>query len=312
MESKNFRATLSVDEALAHSNYIFLLLATPTGIGEKCYDHIMLSKLLMSINDRKPSNKHIIIGCTVLPGYTRNTARFLLKDCVNTTVSYNPEFIAQGEIIKGLENPDMVLIGEGSEEIGQFLEELYINTTLNKPLINRMSVESAEICKLSVNCFLTTKIAFANMIGDISANTPGADAAKILKACGQDSRIGSKYLSSGYGFGGPCFPRDNRALGVYAKSVGVEPIIPNGTDLANKLHAEFQMKQLLAENRDVYIFEDVCYKSNCSVPIVEESQKLEIAKGLAKAGKKVIVRDRPDVIKNVILEFGFLFNYETI
>lgn len=70
-----------------------------------------------------------------------------------------------------------------------------------------MSPASAEICKLAVNCFITTKISFANMIGDIADATHGANKLDILRAVGADSRIGSKCLKPGYGFGGPCFPR---------------------------------------------------------------------------------------------------------
>ena len=91
-----------------------------------------------------------------------------------------------------------------------------------------MSPDSAEITKLAINCFITTKIAYANMIGDIADQTPGADKFEILKAVGGDKRIGGLYLKPGYGFGGPCFPRDNRALGSYAQQVGIDPIIPRG------------------------------------------------------------------------------------
>jgi UDP-glucose 6-dehydrogenase len=70
-----------------------------------------------------------------------------------------------------------------------------------------MSAESAEICKLAVNCFVTTKISFANMIGDIADSTAGADKYDILGAVGADSRVGGKCLKPGFGFGGPCFPR---------------------------------------------------------------------------------------------------------
>eukprot|EP01126_Amoeba_proteus_P013019 TRINITY_DN1542_c0_g1_i1.p2 TRINITY_DN1542_c0_g1~~TRINITY_DN1542_c0_g1_i1.p2 ORF type:complete len:171 (-),score=18.00 TRINITY_DN1542_c0_g1_i1:736-1248(-) len=83
-ESKNFRATLSLDEGLVFSDKIFLLVATPTGIGEKSYDHSHLSNLLMQI----------VVGCTVLPGYMSTVGRYLLRDCKNVTLSYNPEFIA--------------------------------------------------------------------------------------------------------------------------------------------------------------------------------------------------------------------------
>eukprot|EP01127_Copromyxa_protea_P003773 TRINITY_DN13563_c0_g1_i1.p1 TRINITY_DN13563_c0_g1~~TRINITY_DN13563_c0_g1_i1.p1 ORF type:complete len:372 (-),score=80.55 TRINITY_DN13563_c0_g1_i1:38-1153(-) len=311
-ESTNFRATMSLDEGLAHSDKIFLLLATPTGVGEKSYDHTALSSLLTQINDRKVQDKHIIIGCTVLPGYIANVARFLLRDCVNVTLSYNPEFIAQGDVMRGLVNPDMILIGEGNEEIGAWLEDLYVGVCDNKPAVHRMSPESAEITKLSINCFITTKIAFANMVGDAAERTPNASATAILKAVGADSRIGHKYLSPGYGFGGPCFPRDNRALGNYIKSIGIEPLIPLSTDESNKQHARFMADTLLEQNLDVYKFSDVCYKSNCPVPIIEESQKLEVAKIIAHKGKKVIISDRKDVIRNVQIEFGKLFEYEIV
>jgi len=309
-ESTNFRATTNLDEGLAFSDKIFILLATPTGAGDKSYDHGTLSRVLSQFNDRRIKNKHIIIGCTVLPGYIANVGRFLLRDCENVTLSYNPEFIAQGDVMHGLVNPDMVLIGEGSPEIGEWLENFYIDVCLNKPDIHRMSPESAEITKLSINCFITTKIAFANMIGDVANCTPGADGEQILRAVGADSRIGHKYLRPGYGFGGPCFPRDNRALGNYIKSKGIEPIIPSATDSANKLHAQIMAEELLQQNLDVYKFSDVCYKSRCPVPIIEESQKLEVAFLLVRKGKRVIISDRRDVIKNVQMEFGALFEYE--
>ena len=88
------------------------------------------------------------------------------------------------------------------------------------------------------------------MIGDIASSTPGADKLDVLKAVGQDSRVGTKCLMPGYGYGGPCFPRDNRALGWYAQSVGIEPFLPIATDKANKNHAVFMVEELLRTNRE--------------------------------------------------------------
>jgi len=292
-EASRFKATMNLDEGLAYSSHIFIMVATPTGLGEKSYDHSMLSKLLLSINDRKAKNKHVFIGCTVLPGFIAHTARYLLRDCENIDVSYNPEFIAQGDVISGLLKPDMVLIGEGSKKAGDFLESIYLSSTHNKPKIHRMSPESAEITKLAVNCFVTTKIAFANMIGDIAEKTPGASAASILSAVGDDSRVGNKYLRPGYGFGGPCFPRDNRALGNYSRIIGVDPIIPLATDNSNQYHARFMADQLLALNKEEYSFDDVAYKPKCPVDIIEESQKLHVAVLVAKAGKKSYYKGSP-------------------
>jgi len=236
----------------------------------------------------------------------------LLQDCENTSISYNPEFIAQGSIIHDFENPDMVLIGEGSTEAGDKLESIYRKVCRNEPKFARMNAESAEVTKLAINCFLTTKIAYANMVGDIADQTNGADKFDILNAVGLDSRIGSKYLKPGYGFGGPCFPRDNRALGAYAEQVGIKPIIPCATDAANKEHARYMAESLAQTRRERYVFEDVNYKDNCSVIIIEESQKLSVAEILAKKGCKVLIKDRAELIHEVQGKYGFLFDYEIV
>jgi UDPglucose 6-dehydrogenase len=318
-ESENFSVTTSIDEALDFSDIIFIYLATPSGGGNKHYDHTALGKLLMIINEKKVENKHIVIGCTIIPGYIREVGNYLIKDCVNTSLSYNPEFISQGNIIDGIFFADFILIGEGSKEAGDRLEKIYKNIAkCNKSITNeeisihRMSPSSAEITKLSVNCFVTTKIAFANMIGDVADLTPDADKFGILKAIGSDSRIGKKYLTPGYGFGGPCFPRDNRALGGYIKSLGVDPLIPEATDLSNKSHTQFQVKQILETNVKEYTVQGAGYKEPCTVPIIEESQKLFIGAELAKKGVNVTVKDNKLLLDCVKLEYGDLFSYHQI
>jgi len=311
-KSKNLRATCNLDEGLEFSDIYFIIIATPSTDKVEAYDHSTLNRLLLNINKRKVKNKHIIIGCTVFPGYIRNRASLLIRDCQNTTLSYNPEFIAQGNIMHDFKNPDMVLIGEGNQKAGDLLEQMYHRCCENQPKICRMSPTSAEITKLSVNCFVTTKIAFANMIGDIADRSPGADKFDILDAVGKDKRVGSRYLRPGYGYGGPCFPRDNRALGSYAKTVDVEPIIPEATDESNKKHAELMTEQFVEQDLDEYVFEDVNYKPSCPVVIIEEAQKLAVAKLLAKKGKRVKIRDNQRVLDEVQGEFGTMFEYEQI
>eukprot|EP00762_Andalucia_godoyi_P008691 ANDGO_00460.mRNA.1 UDP-glucose 6-dehydrogenase AglM len=312
LASTKFRATTSLEEGLKHSDKIFLMVATPSTGGEKAYDHSAVNNLLFQFNAAKVQNKHFIIGCTVIPGYIAHVGRYLIRDTVNCTLSYNPEFIAQGDVVKGLLQPDMVLIGEGSPEIGQWLEDCYTAHTTNKPAIHRMSAESAEICKLSVNCYVTMKISYANQIGDIADRTPGADKFAILRAVGADSRVGSKCILPGYGFGGPCFPRDNRALGGYAERVGITPMLMKATDEYNKFHAKVMADNLIKENKDLYVFEDVAYKPKCPVNIIEESQPLAVAYQLVKQGKKVLIRDRNFIVAEVQKDFGDAFDYEIV
>ena len=307
--SQRLRATLDLREVVEHADILFILVATPTSAGENAYDTATLSKVLSDIAALRPKSKHIVICCTVMPGYISTIGSFLMEKCENCSLSYNPEFIAQGEIMKGLSEPDVVLIGEGNKDAGDILQALYEAATVNSPRICRMSPQSAEIMKLSVNCFVTTKISFANMIGDIADATPGADKMDILTAVGGDSRIGTRCILPGYGFGGPCFPRDNRALGLYARKVGIEPEICDATDRYNRRHADIMAKSMLEQDLDEYVIRDVAYKPKCPVDIIEESQPLEVAKKIVQKGKKVTISDRSAIIELVRRTHGRMFSY---
>ncbi|KAH0785842.1 UDP-glucose/GDP-mannose dehydrogenase [Histomonas meleagridis] len=315
-KSKNFRVTMDMKEAVDFSDMIFICVDTPiTGDKHgKFYDVYKLNSVLTKINELKPSNKNIQVMCTVLPGYIRNEGRPLIKDCINTTLNYNPEFIAQGSVIHNFYNPDVILIGAENNETGEKIAEIYRSFVHNEPYYAIMSPESAEVMKISLNCFITTKIAYANMIGDIADMTPGADKNAILQAIGHDSRVGLKCLMPGWSFGGPCFPRDNRALAGYSDMIGYEAKISKATDLANEQHIEKQAEEYLAMNKDTYVFEHVAYKFPCDVPITEESAKIKVAVIIANHGKKVILRDQPHILDDAKRMFGSKadFIYEDI
>ena len=306
----NFRATTSLTDGLAHSDLIFIVVDTPNGNDENHYDHSKLSGLLETINQLQVKDKDLIICCTVMPGYLDGEARKLVRDCEGVTLSYNPEFIAQGEVIHTFENPDMVLIGEANSEVGDRLQEVYTNTCTNQPYFSRVPVLEAEITKIAVNGFITTKLSYANMIGDLCERI-GADKHQVLSAVGKDSRIGSKYLKPGLSFGGPCFPRDTRALSKVIRKYGIEPLLPDAAGQYNELHNEYMVGAMLKSGEDVYLFDDVSFKENCAVPITEESAKLKMAEILVtKYDKKVVIRDRKKVIEQVKKEYGEIFEYQ--
>jgi UDPglucose 6-dehydrogenase len=100
---------------------------------------------LSDLNAKRIDNKHVVICCTVMPTYIDRVAKHLLRDCKNCTLRYKPEFIAQSNVIYGLLNPDMVLIGEGSKEAGEIFEKLHHSMVKNSPVVSRMSCASAEI-----------------------------------------------------------------------------------------------------------------------------------------------------------------------
>lgn len=308
INSKNFRASLDLEEGLKHSDIIFIMVQTPNSGGNKFYDHSIVSNLLEKINEKKVENKHIIIGCTLMPKYIDEVGSFLLSHCKNTTLSYNPEFIAQGEIIKGFLNPDMILIGTNSHDLGEMLREIYSKIVKTQPKYCIISPLEAEITKISINGFITTKLSFANMISDV-CDSIGANKDKVLYSIGSDSRIGNKYFRPGYSFGGPCFPRDTRALALFVDQNNINNELLLSTSKYNKLHSDFLTQKLLHENKEEYVIENVCYKEDSKIPIIEESAKLQIAKRLVEKGKKVTIQDEIQLINEVKKEYGNLFNY---
>ncbi|MCF8460590.1 MAG: nucleotide sugar dehydrogenase [Flavobacteriales bacterium] len=288
---------------------IFLMVATPS-LPDGGYDHSQIERVadrLMALGKSEKS-RHIYIGCTTMPGYCAQLAKKLGE--FGYTISYNPEFIAQGSIVRDQQFPDQVLIGECNEEVGDRLQAIYQAFVKSEAVYCRMDPLSAEITKLATNCFLTTKISFANSIGDL-AKTAGADVNSILKAVGSDSRIGGKYLGYGFGFGGPCFPRDNRALGKYAESVGYPLRISNATDQVNEEHFQFQLKNYLesSSSSEIIVFEGVAYKQGTTQ--ITESQQLRLAVALAKEGRKVTIKDSVGVIDQIRQLHPGLFQFET-
>lgn len=310
-QSTNFKASTHISDILTDTyGLLFVMVATPSVPGGG-YDHHQIERVAGALINFGKRQKpiHLVIGCTVMPGYCDELQK-QLQD-YNYLVSYNPEFIAQGNIIEDQLYPDQILIGEANGEAGDVLEVVYQSLCKSTPAVCRMSRVSAEIAKLATNCFLTTKISFANSIGDL-ATKAGAEPDKILAAIGADQRIGNKYLRYGYGFGGPCFPRDNRALNVYAASHNYDMLIGKATDEVNRQHLQFQLSQLLGNTppEEVIVFTEVCYKPG--TVIIEEAQQLELAIGVAKAGRKVLIREKEAVITQLQSIHGSLFMYEVL
>lgn len=290
--------------------FIFICVPTPSK-KDGCFDHSCIDEICdrLLTFERPEHEKHIVINSTVMPGYCDSLNEKMKAH--GYSVSYNPEFIAQGSIIEDQQFPDQVLIGEANEEIGNEIEAIYRCFVKNEPRFSRMTRTEAEITKLAVNCFLTTKIAFANSIGDLSIQL-GGDQHVVLDAIGADSRIGPNFLRYGFGYGGPCLPRDNRALAQAAKEVGLELPLSSATDRSNDLHRQFQRKalELSYEQAEQISFTGLAYKANSDIII--ESQQLQLAVDLAKNGRRVLLRDRIEVIDQIRAVHHDLFDYEVL
>lgn len=309
--SRKLKATTSLEKGLQFSNLIFIVVPTPSGQSDNYYDHSILIRLLSDINQFKIRNKHLVISCTVMPGFINKTGKDLLSDCEGCTLNYNPEFIAQGSIINNFMRPDIVLIGEENKKAGDIIQSIYSSVS-NCKKIHRLSVLEAEITKISLNGFITTKIAYANLIGDLCLSLGLHSPNAVLAAIADDSRVGSKYFNYGYSYGGPCFSRDNHALSKCCSEVNLNASIPIATSISNQEHIQFQATQLLKENKDEYIFTDICYRPGSKIPIIDCSAKLKIAEILVRNHKKkVTIKDEPQLIDLVKKEYGNIFEYTT-
>src|SRR5690242_11858293 len=137
------------------------------------------------------------------------------------------------------------------------------------------------------------KITFANMLTDLCDRLPGADAAEVTAAVGGDSRIGAKYLRGAVAYGGPCFPRDNKAFSVLARSVGADPLLAEATDVLNTRQTD-RLDRYVAGALGGRPHQRVCilgmsYKPG--TPVIDESAGVALAQRLASQGHVVVVYD---------------------
>lgn len=207
-------------------------------------------------------------------------------------ICYNPEFIALGSVIDNLLNPDFVLIGESDKNSGEILESFYLRFCINKPRVVRMNFVNAEIAKIALNSYITTKISFANTLAQICEKVPGGDVDLVTSAIGQDSRVGTKYLKGALPYGGPCFPRDNRAFSYFANQAGTSAPIAQATDLINqnftKEVTNIISKAAKAVGTKIAIL-GLAYKLNTDV--AQESAGVNIANRLSQKKVKVFAWD---------------------
>ena len=235
----NLYATTDLAKAVKRTDITFIIVPTPSDeTGAFSLDYILPPCKIIAEAIQKKNRYHVVvITSTVMPGSTEGPIRKVFDDIGLPRSSYgliyNPEFIALGSVIRDMKNPDVLLIGSNDEGAVDILEKVYEPVHESSPYIAVMKPTEAEIAKIALNTFITTKISYANMLARICDKVPGTNVDAITAAIGADSRVGRKYLKGGLPFGGPCFPRDNHALGTFMHSIDVWPHIPNATDTVN-------------------------------------------------------------------------------
>jgi UDPglucose 6-dehydrogenase len=293
------RASIDPQETVA-TDVTFFIPPTPS-LSNGSFSNEFLLKAMRPVaramKDADKRNHLFVCSSTTTPGAMDSVLIPMLEHELGGIcgrdfgVCYNPEFIALGDVIKGLLEPDLVLIGESDPDSGAALEDLYKRYNSNSPRIARMSIVSAELTKISLNSYITMKISFTNQLRLIASRYPDADIHMILDAIGSDSRIGKKYLRAGLSYGGPCFPRDNRLLSCVARQVGLKAPLAEASDLVNEQTKQALVEKVLQLSRpgDTVAVLGVTYKPNTH--ITEEAAGLFLAQRLKRCGYRVLVHD---------------------
>lgn len=292
-------ATTSYEEAILKSQVTFMIVPTPSderGVFTNKYVLDAVKEIGATL--KKKNEYHLVVlTSTVMPGSSDREIVPALEAASGKVCGkdfgycYSPEFIALGNVIHDLLNPDFYLIGESDKKAGDMLQEIYSSTCENKPGFKRMNFVNAELTKISVNTFVTTKISFANMLAELCEQLPGGDIDVVSQAIGEDTRIGKKYLKGGTSYGGPCFPRDNIAFGVLCRSVEVPPTVAEATDNVNTRQASRIAARVLPHLKSgaTVAVLGVAYKTGTN--FIERSQGIDLARIFVEKGYKVNLYD---------------------
>ena len=232
-ESGRLHFTSDLAKGVDHGEILFIAVGTPplpTGESDTRYVEAVARGIGANLNG---SDYKVIVNKSTVPIGSGDWVRMIVLDGLkerqkasgndadaNFDVVSNPEFLREGSAVYDTFNPDRIVLGSNSENAIAMMKELY------QPLVSRKFAEdkslepvpvvvtdlsSAEMIKYAANSFLATKISFINEVANI-CDRVGADVTQVAKGIGLDSRIGSKFLQAGIGWGGSCFPKDVSAL----------------------------------------------------------------------------------------------------
>jgi len=294
VDQSRLRATTSAEDAVLDSDTSIVIVPTPSNVlGGFSLRYVLRVCHEIGAALRRKKDKHIVsVASTVLPGASEYSIIPALEATSGRRIGdglgycYNPSFIALGEVVKGMETPDYVLIGEADLKSGDRLEALHKTMIRNDAPVVRMKLIEAEISKIACNTHETMRVSFANMLFSLCAEVPGADVDKITGALSY--RMGQRFFRGAVPYGGPCWPRDNRALAVFMDAVGVPSLMPRTIDQINAEHGQYLLRKVLSATKagETVGLLGLSYKPG--TPVIERSFGVDLAGWLAAEGRRVI------------------------
>jgi UDPglucose 6-dehydrogenase len=306
-QAQNIEFTTDNQYVIDCCQTIYVMVATPsTDQGD--YDVSAVDQIAQDFaNHGSVDGKVFIIGSTVNPG-TTDRIQDQLRD-QGVSVVYCPTFVAQGSVLQDIRDPHTVSIGTDSEQIYNHCHDIFTGILTASAPVYQMSPLTAEILKLAGNCRATMEISFVNMIGQIL----------ITQGLAHDLDTANQYLSFmkkntkwkfGFGFGGPCYPRDNSAMVHFANKNHMSYDLGKLIDDFNRQHVDFLASYLLQCNSDSlpFYFTYLSYKPGVS--LFEESHQLKVCKKLLATGATIQIEKSEFLPNSVIADLKDQYGHQ--
>ena len=316
---KNLHFSNLLKEKIAIADMVFISVNTPTktrGLGAGKASDLKWVEACARQVALYSTGHTIVVEKSTLPVKTAEAIKLILEaaqesgthDSKKTfEVLSNPEFLAEGTAINDLLNPDRVLIGGDNNDAIKSLCEIYKNWVPEEKILTT-NIWSSELAKLTSNAFLAQRISSINSISALCEAT-GADIREVSRAIGADSRIGSKFLASGPGFGGSCFKKDILNLVYLSEYFGLPEVASFWNEVVNmNIWHQHRISKLIIKKlfgtlsgKKITIL-GFAFKANTND--TRESAAINICKDLLEEGAHLIIHD-PQVKKSQIaLDLG--------
>lgn len=298
MEKKRLFFTADLKKGIDEAEVIFIAVGTPPGEdGSADLRHVI--SVAGEIGSTIKAYTVVVTKSTVPVGTSEKIRKAISdelkkrKSKVPFDVASNPEFLKEGAAVDDFLKPERIVIGVDNERAGDIMKSLYMPFVLNNHPILFMDIASAEITKYAANAMLATRISFINEIANL-CDILGADINHVRKGIGSDSRIGSKFLYSGTGYGGSCFPKDVKALIKTAHDKGYELNVIKAVEKANEYQKNVIFNKMSKHFKNTFRNKTIGIWGLSFKPKtddIRESSSIHLIENLLKEGSKIRAYD---------------------
>ena len=310
IKEERLRFTTHLASAVDDAEMVFLALPTPPGA-----DGAADLRYVLSVADelgKLLKGYKVIVNKSTVPVGTADKVRAAITNNYNGEfdVVSNPEFLREGVAVDDFMKPDRVVVGTSAERARKLMSELYAPYVRQGNPIIFMDERSSELTKYAANSFLATKISFMNEIAQLCERM-GADVDMVRRGIGSDERIGKRFLFSGIGYGGSCFPKDVQALVQSASEAQYDFKILKAVEKVNGMQKLHLVEKIKAHyNGDLkgkhFALWGLAFKPNTDD--IREAPALSIIDALLKEGATVTAYD-PEAMEPVKRQIGATIKY---